>query len=106
MDIREIYRRILARSESAREASGYLSWRGEWHAAAWGFSAAFLAFAIGEIMILIAAIGWIFTRAGDREIPDYVPYPRQFIDESLYVIGHAVPGAILGIGVNALIPFL
>lgn len=95
--LRDIYNRILADDESESEASGYLSHRGEWHSAAWGFAAGFVAFATGHPEFLAVAVGWIFTRSADRKIPGIVPYPSQLKKEPLYVIAHVIPGAALGL---------
>lgn len=96
-----LYRRFLAKSEQSREPDGYLSWRGEWHAAAWGLSVGILAAVTGMEIILALGVGWLFTSGIDGGIPGYVPYPGQFIKESLYVISHAVFGyvAVVLVGV-------
>jgi hypothetical protein len=99
-----LYDRILADSERDSEASGYLSYRAEWHAAAWGLSVGLLAMFLGRPEILAAGVGWIFTRGRDGDAPDWLPYPRQFGKESLYVIGHAVGGIAIGLGLRALLP--
>lgn len=97
---RSIYNRILADTEEDSEASGYLSHKAEWHSALWGLGTGFISGVTGQWWILVASIGWIFTRAADREVPDYIPYPKQFVKESGYVVGHALGGAILGLVVN------
>lgn len=104
--LKQIYQRILADSESESENNGYLSWRGEWHAAAWGVSIGLLYALTNEPMFIIAGVGWLLTRAGDRKIPDYIPYPKQFVKESLYVIAHIPLGVVLGIVFTYLIALL
>lgn len=94
--LKEIYNRILSDNESESEASGYLSTRAEWHSAAWGFSTAFLSIFFMRPEIFIASVGWMFTRAGDRKVPEFIPYKDQFLKESLYVFAHAIPGIALG----------
>ncbi|MEF8808926.1 hypothetical protein [Natronomonas sp.] len=93
-------RGISADSESDTERKGYLSWRGEWHAAAWGFSVAFVAAVTGHAWILLVGVGWVFTRAKDE--PGFLPFPGQFKKESLYLIAHAVPGYLLGLAAAAI----
>jgi hypothetical protein len=92
-----IQKTLLADSEAESERNGYLSWRGEWHAAAWGFSVALIAVLTGQWQILVAGVGWLFTRAGDKKAPGWLPYPRQFVKESGYLIGHAAGGVLVGI---------
>lgn len=94
--IKRIYDRVTADDESESKAKGYLSTRAEWHSAAWGLSAGFISAVLLQFWILIAAIGWMFSRASDRKAPDYIPYPKQFLKESLYVIAHVVVGLIGG----------
>jgi len=91
---------FLADSESDSERSGYLSWRGEYHAAAWGVASSVLYIATGEPMILLAGVGWVFTREGDA--PGWVPYPKQCTKESLYLIGHAAGVILLHYGYSLL----
>lgn len=104
--IERIHSRVTADDESESEGQGYLSTRAEWHSAAWGFSTAFLAIFLMQLWILMAAIGWIFTRAADDEVPDYIPYPEQFVKESLYVVAHAIAGIFAGGGARLLFEFL
>ncbi|QLH82476.1 hypothetical protein [Halosimplex pelagicum] len=99
--LRRLYNRILAESESDSEANGYLSWRGEWHAAAWGLSVGVLFALTREPAVLIAGVGWVFTRKGDA--PGWLPYTRQFAKETLYVIAHSVAGVLLGLLVQAVL---
>jgi len=94
--LRGIYERILADSESKSGPDGYLSYRAEWHSAAWGFAAAFFAFAAGQPWLLTAAVGWVLTAKNARDAPGYIPYPRQFLKESAYLFGHGIVGAVLG----------
>lgn len=101
--LRGIYNRILADSESESEANGYLSYRAEWHAAAWGFAAFFTAFASGELALLAPAVGWILTARNARDAPGYIPYPKQFLKESAYLLGHGLAGAIVGLVVRGLL---
>ena len=109
--IGKLYERILADSESESEASGYLSWRGEWHAALWGFGAVFLAFSLAQPALLSGALGWVLTAKNARDVPAYIPYPRQFLKESAYLLGHGLAGAVVGImsqpylaGVSGVLP--
>lgn len=95
----QLYHRILANSESESEANGYLSYRAEWHAAAWGFAVGLLFVLTGKPVVLMAGVGWVFTSAGAGDAPGWLPYPKQFAKESLYVIGHAV----VGVGIGSLI---
>lgn len=97
---RSIYNRILAKDEGESEGNGYLSTRAEWHSALWGLSVGFVSGVTGQWGILFAGVGWLFTRAADRNVPDYIPYPKQFVKESGYVLGHALGGSILGVVVN------
>lgn len=87
---------ILADSEAASDREGYLSWRGEFHAAAWGLSAGFLAAYLNTPVILAAGVGWVFTRGIGDDAPSWLPYPRQFARESGYLVGHSVAGVVLG----------
>ena len=103
--IRRIHSRVTADNESESEGEGYLSTRAEWHSAAWGFSTAFIAVFLMELWILVAAIGWIFTRAADDNVPNYVPYPKQIMKESLYVVAHAIAGIFAGGGTRLLFEF-
>lgn len=98
--LKKVYNRVTANSESDTDDDGYLSHRAEWHAAAWGFSIAFLAALMNEPAWLVVGIGWLFTRAGDRKVPEFVPYKDQLVNESLYVFGHAVAGIILALVVR------
>lgn len=97
---------VTAEDESESKPDGYLTTRAEWHSAAWGFSVAFIAVFLMELWIIIAGIGWIFTRAADDSVPDYVPYPKQFMKESLYVIAHAILGIFVGGGARLLFEYL
>lgn len=91
-----LYERILADSEDDSEANGYLSHRAEWHSALWGFGAFFTAFVLGEPMLLSGAVGWVLTARNARDAPGYIPYPRQFLKESAYLLGHGLLGAVVG----------
>lgn len=91
---------FLADSESESERSGYLSWRGEWHAAAWGLAAGVLAMVSGQMVVIAATVGWLFSRAGDGKIPGFIPYPGQFRSESAYLLGHLLAGVIVGLGMR------
>lgn len=95
--------RLTADSEADTEAEGYLSYRAEWHAAAWGFAAAFFAFGAGQPWLLAAALGWLLTARTARDAPGYIPYPKQFLKESAYVFGHGIAGAGAGLLVNVLV---
>lgn len=95
-----IQRTLLADSESDSAREGYLSWRGEWHAASWGFGVAFLAGVTGFLPLLVAGLGWLATSPNNA--PGWLPYPKQFVKESGYMIGHAVPGVLVGIGARYL----
>jgi hypothetical protein len=99
--IASIHARLTADSERATEAEGYLSYRAEWHSAAWGFGVGLLAVALGRFELLAVGIGWLFTRGADGKVPEIVPYPKQFVNESGYVIGHAAAGIVVGLGVRA-----
>lgn len=88
---------VLADSEADSDRNGYLSWVGEWHSAVWGFAAAFLAAVTGELPILVAAVGWLFTTPSKGDAPQWLPYPSQFRTESLYLIAHAVAGLAVGV---------
>lgn len=103
--LQRIYNRILADSEADSDADGYLSYRAEWHAAAWGLATGILFALLQEPAVLVAGVGWVFTRKGDA--PGWLPYPQQFGKESLYVIGHAVAGIVVGLLIRvALLPFV
>lgn len=99
--IKRLLEGIRADDESESEREGYLSWRGEFHAAAWGFSVAFLAALTGNIWILLIGVGWVFARRASA--PEWLPYPRQFAKESLYLIAHTVPGYALGIALGQVV---
>lgn len=81
---------LLAPTEEASERNGYLSYRAEWHAAAWGFATGAIYAITGDETVLIMGVGWVFTTAGDGDVPGYLPYPTQFLNESLYMIAHCV----------------
>lgn len=100
---KSLYNRILAGSEGESSSNGYLSYRAEWHAAAWGVAVGFLYALTGDAMWITLGVGWLFTRGGDKEIPEYVPYPKQFMKESLYIIAHIPAGAAIGITIKMLI---
>lgn len=88
---------FLADSEAESDRDGYLSYRAEWHPAAWGGAAGLLATITGQMHLLVGAVGWVLTRAGDGKVPEYLPYPSQFKRESAYLLGHAVAGVLLGL---------
>lgn len=91
---------FLADSEQASDREGYLSYRAEWHSAAWGFAAGLVAVVSGQLVVVAATVGWLFTRAGDSEVPGFIPYPKQFRKESAYLLGHMVAGLGVGLGVR------
>lgn len=91
---------FLADSESESERQGYLSYRAEFHAAAWGFSVGVLYVITGNLWVLLGGIGWVFTGGSTSDPPRYLPYPKQFAKESLYMIGHAVGAILLGYGIQ------
>jgi hypothetical protein len=86
---------FLANSESESNRSGYLSYRAEYHSAAWGVSVAILYIVTNNPIFLVGGLGWLVTRAADGEIPGYLPYGKQFAKESLYVLGHAAAVIVL-----------
>lgn len=87
-------------------SGGYISNRAEWHGALWGLGVGLIATLTGQWWIIIAGVGWMFTRAGDREVPGYIPYPKQFLKESGYVVGHLVGGVVLGVVIKFILNFL
>lgn len=87
---------FLANSEAKSERDGYLSYRAEWHAATWGVACAIIALVTGNIQSLSVGVGWLLTRGGDRKVPEIIPYPKQFMKESLYVIAHAAGTYVVG----------
>jgi len=91
---------FLADSEAASDREGYLSYRAEWHAAAWGFAAGVVAMLSGQLVVVAATVGWLFTRAGDGKVPGFIPYPKQFQKESAYLLGHMVAGLVVGLGLR------
>lgn len=91
---------FLADSERASDREGYLSYRAEWHAAAWGMAAGIVAVVTGQLVVVAAVVGWLFSRAGDRTVPGYIPYPAQFKKESAYLLGHLVAGLVVGLGLR------
>jgi len=91
---------FLADSEAASDRGGYLSYRAEWHSAAWGAAAGLLFILTGEPFILLGGVGWVFSRAADGSVPGWLPYPKQFAKESLYVAGHAVGMVVLGLAIQ------
>lgn len=97
---------FLADSERDSDRNGYLSFRAEWHAATWGLSAGLLAILTGQMVILVGIVGWLFTRAGDTKVPEYIPYPKHFKKESAYLLGHMVAGILLGILLRAVLVFM
>jgi len=114
MSIRTLIRRLkawsqndfLANSEAESDRQGYLSYRAEWHSAAWGLSVGILATLTGQLPILAAVVGWLFTRGGDIKVPGYIPYPQQFRRESAYLLGHMVAGIVVGLGLRAVLVLL
>lgn len=85
--------RLLADSEAASEAEGVLSWRGETHALITvGIPLGFLAVMTGRVELLGAALGWAL-RGGDSDLPIRLPYGRQLIKESGYLISGLAIGA-------------
>jgi len=79
---------FLANSEAESNRSGYLSYRAEFHAAAWGVAAAIAYLVTKEPTVALLGIGWVFSRSADGKVPGWLPYPKQFAKESLYVAGH------------------
>jgi len=94
---------FLADSEGESDRSGYLSYRAEWHAAAWGLAAGLLAMLTGQFIVVTGVVGWLFSRAGDGKVPGYIPYPKQFRQESAYLLGHLVAGLVVGLGARLLL---
>jgi hypothetical protein len=92
---------FLADSEAASERDGYLSYRAEWHAAAWGLAAGFLATLTGRLSLLATVVAWLASRGGDTAVPGVVPYPAQFRTESAYLLGHMAAGVALGVVARA-----
>lgn len=98
--LHRIHDRVTADSEAATEANGYLSYRAEWHSAAFGFAVAFLAVVTGRLEVVGLLFAWALrgsTDAGKLNLP----YPKQFAKESAYLLGHMLPGAALGLIVRA-----
>jgi len=95
--IHRLLRRLGADSEGDRDADGYLSYRAEWHAAAWGFFAAFMAAFTGRIELLSAMAGFLLTGHRSRR-KLRVPYQSQIRHESLYALGHGAVGLVAGLG--------
>lgn len=93
-----VQRLFLADSEADSTRGGYLSYRAEWHAASWGFSVGVLAGVTGSLPILVGGVGWVFTSSKDP--PGWLPYPRQFAKESLYLLAHAVAGLAVGLALR------
>jgi len=91
---------FLADSESESAREGWLSHRGEFHAAGWGAAAALMALATNDVRYLAMGVGWVFTRGADGNIPERIPYGSQLKKEPLYVAGHAV--AVYAVGKMAL----
>lgn len=101
--LERVYQTILADKESNTGRDGYASYRAEWHSLAWGLACGFLSGVTGDWMFLIAGVGWLFTRAGDRGVPKRIPWGKQLVKESGYVVGHAGVGLLIGILVNNLL---
>ena len=98
----QIHDRLTADSEAESEPEGYLSYRAEWHAAAWGFTSLFLAMLFGRWEIGGLVLGFLLT--GQRKRSELnVPYPKQIAKESAYALGHGLVGAILGLAVNTVL---
>lgn len=103
---------FLADSEAESGRQGYLSYRAEWHAAAWGISVGVLYVVTGKPLFITLGVGWLFTRGVDSSIPEYVPYPSQLVNESLYVIGHTTAVILINLTIRylpqalELVPFL
>lgn len=94
-----IRKAVAADDETDTAWDGYLSTRAEWHAAAWGLCAAFIAAFTGEPYVFVTATGWILTRGSGR-------LPKELAKEAVYVAGHAVPGFLLGSGAAAVVALL
>jgi hypothetical protein len=91
-----------ADTERASERDGYLSYRAEWHSAAFGASVGLLAILTGRVEVLGALLAWALrgsSDAGDLNLP----YPKQFTRESAYLLGHAVAGVAVGMGCRVLL---
>jgi hypothetical protein len=94
---------FLANSESESNREGYLSYRAEWHAAAWGVAVGVLFVVTGNLWILLGGVGWVFTSGQTSDPPRYLPYPKQFARESLYMIGHTTLIIVLYHGASVIL---
>lgn len=97
---------FLAPSESESDRDGYLSHRAEFHAAAWGLAVGALVTLTGQLALLAGTLGWLFSRGGDRKVPEYIPYPDQFRRESAYLVGHLFGGVVVGLVLRAVLQAL
>jgi hypothetical protein len=91
-----------ADSEAASERDGYLSYRAEWHSAAWGFAVFFLATLTGRLELVGAVVVWALrgsTDAGKLNLP----YPKQFARETAYLLGHGLVGILLALPVRTVV---
>jgi len=94
--------RVLADSEADTESDGYLSWRAEWHAAAWGFASLFLATLFWRPEFAAAVVGWLLSgQISRRELN--VPYPQQIAKEAAYALGHGAAGVVIAIGLRTVV---
>jgi hypothetical protein len=94
---------FLADSEAKSDRNGYLSYRGEWHAAMWGVGVGLFYVFTGNIIVLMAGVGWMFTSPSKDSAPKYLTYPKQFAKESLYLLAHCVAVILLGFGFKLLL---
>lgn len=98
--------RLLADSEAASEAQGFLSWRGETHALLTvGLPVGFLLVLTGRLELLALVAGWAL-RGGGSELPLRLPYRRQLLKEAGYLLGGLAGGAIAAIGARAIVTAL
>ena len=87
---------FLADSERESSRNGYLSYRAEWHSAMWGIAVGIAYLYIQDPNILMGGVGWLITRGTDGKVPERIPYPDQFVNESLYVLAHCGAVVLLG----------
>lgn len=91
--IRDLYRRLLANSESESDGDGFLSYRAETHALLVGLAIGFVAMLTQSVWPLAAILSWVVLSEPQGL---KLPYKDQLRNESLYLIGGIVNGSLFG----------
>jgi hypothetical protein len=101
--LNKLYKSLIADKESDTDRFGYASYRAELHAIGWGFSSGFYAGFTGQYNSLTVSVGWLLTRSADKKMPGYIPWGRDLVKESGYVVTHAIVGLISGLLIKSMI---